>query len=87
MYEVLIDSSAKRFIGVMGIGNTRSYKYSLLQILALTNTRSYKYSLLHLLQMLNSGGGIWKDMKPEVGGPTAWNVDIFVQVLKELVRI
>ena len=37
--------------------------------------------------MLNSGGGIWKDMKPEIGGPTAWNVDIFVQVLKELVRI
>ena len=51
------------------------------------NTLSYKSSLLHLVQMLNSGGGIWKDMKPEIGGPTAWNVDIFVQVLKELVRI
>ena len=35
--------------------------------------------------MLNSGGGIWNDVKPEVGGPNSWNVDIFVQVLKELV--
>ena len=51
MYEVLIDSSAKWFIGVIGIGNTRSYKYSLLQILALTNTRSYKYSLLQILTL------------------------------------
>ncbi|KAK2193621.1 hypothetical protein NP493_11g11020 [Ridgeia piscesae] len=37
------------------------------------------------LQMLNSGGGIWNDVKPEVGGPNSWNVDIFVQVLKELI--
>ena len=41
--------------------------------------------LLWLEQMLNSGGGIWNDVKPEVGGPNSWNVDIFVQVLKELV--
>ena len=34
-----------------------------------------------------SGGNIWTDgkEKPESAGPSTWNVDIFVQVVKDLV--
>ena len=35
------------------------------------------------------GGGIWNDSKdkPETGGPSSWNVDVFVQMVKDLVNI
>ena len=38
--------------------------------------------------MSASGGGIWNDSekKTESGGPSSWNVDIFVQTVRDLVR-
>lgn len=38
-----------------------------------------------MFQSMNSGGP-WDKDKPETAGVNAWNVDIFVQVVKDLVR-
>ena len=41
-------------------------------------------------QAINApGGGIWNDTKdkPETGGPSSWNVDVFVQTVKDLVSV
>ena len=37
----------------------------------------------------NSGAGAWGESKdkPDTGGPGTWNVDIFVQVVKDLVSV
>ena len=39
--------------------------------------------------MNTPGGGIWNDTKdkPETGGPSSWNVDVFVQIVKDLVSV
>ena len=40
------------------------------------------------VQSLGGGVGAWNDGKdkPDSGGPNTWNVDILVQVIKDLVR-